>query len=65
MKKAIIISFILFVIMGGLLFWASADKNKLSGDCSRNKGFSITIGRNKVYCDHAVSYTHLGRFIYL
>ncbi|MDD3491533.1 MAG: hypothetical protein PHG13_00970 [Candidatus Pacebacteria bacterium] len=38
--------------MGGLLFWASADKNKLSGDCSRNKGFSITIGRNKVYCDH-------------
>ena len=50
MKKAITVSFILFFIIGGLLFWISVDK--ISGDCSRNKGSLITIGGDKVYCDH-------------
>ena len=49
MKKVITIFFILFII-GGLSFWVLADK--LSGDCNRNKGSSIIIGGDKVFCDN-------------
>ncbi len=49
-QKKVFILFILFVIAGGLLFWLSADK--MSGDCSKNKESSITIGEDRVYCDH-------------
>jgi|AntAceMinimDraft_18_1070375.scaffolds.fasta_scaffold107880_2 uncharacterized protein (TIGR02145 family) len=56
-QKRILILFILLIIVSGLLFLALIDKNsgdldKTSGDCNRNKKFSITIGEDKVYCDH-------------